>query len=64
MRFYSRGLEEGFTYSYTNRDVREAFGDDLLDSASLGGYSVNHYFLRGEARKEITGQVILKVSVS
>ncbi|RYG71474.1 hypothetical protein EON77_12900 [bacterium] len=64
MRFSTRGLDESFTYPCTKADVREAFGDDLLDSASLGGYSVDHYFLRGEARKEITGRVILDLSVS
>lgn len=65
VRFFVRGLDDGFPYPCTKTDVREAFGNGLLDSASLGGsVQVDRFFYRGDARREITGRVILKASVS
>ena len=64
MRFSVRGLDASFIYPLTKADVREAFGNDLLTLAWLGGFSVDHFFNRRETPGKITGRVILTVSVS
>ena len=51
-----------FTYPVTKANVKEAFGDDLLESAYFG-LRADHSFSRREVSGEITGRVILTVSV-
>lgn len=64
MRFSNRGLDGVFTYPCTKADVREAFGSNLLDVAWFGGIDLDHSFNRRETPGDITGRVVLTVSVS
>ena len=63
MRFSVRGLDDVFTYPCTKADVRESFGDDLLESASFG-QQADHHFARLDEANGIPGRVLLTLGVS
>ena len=64
MKFTPRGLDDVFTYPCTKGDVREAFGDELLHSASFGPHADHSFTPHEPPARGITGRVLLVVGIS
>jgi hypothetical protein len=63
MRITTRGLEKGFVYPCSKRDVFHHFGSDMLASAHFGLQPEFSYETRDTPQPELSGAVIALVSV-
>lgn len=62
MRFLSRSLGNRYVYPCSKADVKTAFGDESLDSASFGLSHEFHLEARYSPRPKIVGAVILALA--
>jgi len=60
MKIWVRGLDDVFTYPCTKREIREVFGEEVLELTSFGR---DHCFERRETPGKITGRVIATLSI-